>query len=161
MELLSHSIEKIDKKPLGMRKKQQILNVLKTEIYPDTIVIPTKVCQFPELKESDKENEASIVNIEEEMENKNKQLIRKARSRRSLRYMTQPITLVEIRETDESTDNSINNNTANENLVTNDEIKEDTSTHQKDTVILNKIFNDLHMTDWSRHTHRRSFRKFN
>jgi hypothetical protein len=157
MELLSHSIEKIVKKQLDVRKKQQILNVLKTEIYPDTIVIPTKVCQFPELKESEKENEASIVNIEEEVENKNKHRIRKARSRRSLRYMTQPISLVEIRETDETTDNLIN---TNEILVTNDETNEDSSTHQKDTVILNKIFNDLQMTDW-RHTHRRSFRKFN
>ena len=156
---------KIDKKQLDTRKKQQILNVLKTEIYPDTVAIPVKVCQFPQLKESDKENEASVINNNEEEEaSKNKLRVRKTRSRRSLRYMTQPITLLEIRETDETTTENIANNNTSEILVNNDEIKDDVSnepTHQKDAILLNKIFNDLQITDFSRHSHRRSFRKFN
>ena len=159
MEKLSHLI---DSKPIDLRKKQQILHVLKTEIYPETVVIPVKICEFPQLKESEKENEISTV--DEKEEDKSKCRNRRARSRRSLRYMTQPITLLEIREIDETDGLNTNENLLQNNTCLNKEVDRELSNepNQKDS-ILNKIFNDLQMTDSNMRNRyaRKSFRKFN
>jgi hypothetical protein len=107
-------------KPLDMRKKQQILNVLKTEIYPDSSFITVKVLEYPQ---RDKENEllnnsGTTPNINEDTNKSKSYKNRKTRSRKSLRYMTQPITLLEIRETDED-------NIVSEQLTQNNEIRDE------------------------------------
>lgn len=153
-----HDKSEYQPKPIDIYKQQKILNVLKTEIYPDPYShITTKILEYPRL-EIDKENNEAETNTSNIVNNnannnesgKNKSKNRRIRSRKSLRYMTQPVTLLEIRETDE--DSVSNSNNATVTVSNNNESNLDTSEFQllQKTVINRNETNDSQLQDSQR-----------
>jgi hypothetical protein len=106
------------------------LNLLKVDMYPDPYRhITTTILEYPESKANNKRSE------DKEAKLKNEKAKRMNR-RNNLRYMTQPVTLIEIKEIEEDAVFNTNNNNNNNNTLINDadnNINKTTPYHQSTT----------------------------